>query len=132
LLCIAIGEFAEAILKKLLWILLVLLVPASPVAAAELVMLEQPGCVWCERWHEEIGVAYPKTEEGHRAPIRFVDISKAWPSDLDWLARERLTPTFILVEDGAEVARLRGYPGDIFFWPLLGEMLDKLTPTARM
>jgi len=97
-----------------------------PVAAAELLMLEQPGCVWCKRWNEEIGVAYAKTEEGRQAPLRRIDITEAWPDDLEAVARERLTPTFILVSDGAEVDRLRGYPGEHFFWPLLTAMLDKL------
>ncbi|XYK79561.1 MAG: transcriptional regulator [Labrenzia sp.] len=94
--------------------------------AAELIMVEQPGCSWCMIWNEEIGVAYPKTNEGKRAPLRRVDITDGWPEDLGNVQRERLTPTFILVEDGKEIARLRGYPGEHFFWPLLGDMLDKL------
>lgn len=94
--------------------------------AAELLMLEQPGCVWCARFHREIGEAYPNTEEGRRAPLRRIDITRAWPDDLKHVARERLTPTFILIDNRVEVARLRGYPGDNFFWALLGEMLDRL------
>jgi hypothetical protein len=31
-----------------------------------------------------------------------------------------------VIDNGVEVARLRGYPGDNFFWPLLEEMLAKL------
>jgi len=94
--------------------------------AAELIMVEQPGCAWCARWNDEIGVAYPKTAEGKTAPLRRVDITDGWPDDLAGIQRERLTPTFILVDDGKEVARLRGYPGEHFFWPLLNEMLGKL------
>ncbi|WP_422377932.1 transcriptional regulator [Roseibium sp.] len=102
----------------LLWIL--------PATAAELIMVEQPGCSWCQRWNEEIGVAYPKTEEGKAAPLRRVDITEGWPEDLEGVPRERLTPTFILVSDGKEIDRLRGYPGEHFFWPLLSAMLEKL------
>nr|WP_209017455.1 transcriptional regulator [Roseibium aggregatum] len=94
--------------------------------AAELLMLEQPGCVWCKRWNEEIGVAYPKTEEGRLAPLRRVDITEPWPADLNGIARERMTPTFVLVSEGQEIDRLRGYPGEHFFWPLLTGMLQKL------
>ncbi|WP_269585905.1 transcriptional regulator [Roseibium sp. Sym1] len=107
-------------------VLLAGLISTLPAASAELVMLEQPGCVWCKRWNEEIGVAYAKTEEGRQAPLRRVDITAAWPDDLDGVARERLTPTFILISDGVEVDRLRGYPGEHFFWPLLASMLEKL------
>lgn len=109
---------AVIVMLSLVWML--------PAMAAELIMVEQPGCVWCERWDEEIGVAYPKTEEGRVAPLRRVDITDGWPEDLAGVARERLTPTFILVSDGVEIDRLRGYPGEHFFWPLLSAMLEKL------
>lgn len=107
-------------------VFVVVSMPWKPLKAAELVMLEQPGCAWCEVWNEEIGVAYPKTDEGKIAPLRRVDITDPWPEDLEKVRKEPLTPTFILVEDGVEVARLRGYPGEHFFWPLLGKMLEKL------
>ena len=32
--------------------------------AADLVMVEEPGCPWCARWTAEIGPIYPKTAEG--------------------------------------------------------------------
>ena len=34
-------------------------------------------------------------------------------------------PTVIIVEDGAEVARIEGYPGEDFFWQLLNQALLK-------
>jgi hypothetical protein len=101
-----------------------------PVVAAELIMLERPGCAWCARWNREIAPIYPLTEEGRRAPLRRVDVTAPWPADLGNIEGDFYTPTFIVVEDGTEVARLRGYPGDNFFWPLLGEMLSKLPPEA--
>ena len=89
-------------------------------------MLEQPGCAWCSRWNREIAPAYPKTAQGRLAPLRRVDITKPWPEDLGGISIERLTPTFILIEDGKEVGRMRGYVGEEFFWVLLDEMLAKL------
>lgn len=97
--------------------------------AAQLVMMEQPGCPWCARFNEEIAPAYAKTEEGARAPLRRVDITGPWPQDLAHVAIERFTPTFVLVEDGREVGRIRGYPGDEFFWYLLGDLIAKLDET---
>jgi thioredoxin-related protein len=94
--------------------------------AAELLMLEQPGCVWCAQFDREIAPAWPKTTEGQRAPLRRVDITQDWPSDLEHIARERFTPTFVLVDEGVEIARLRGYVGDEFFWYRIGEMIDLL------
>lgn len=94
--------------------------------AAELVMFEQNGCAWCIRWNNEIGPAYPNTPEGKIAPLRRVNIHEPLPGDLENIRVERFTPTFVLVENGEEIGRMRGYTGDEFFWFLLAEMLEKL------
>jgi hypothetical protein len=99
--------------------------------AAELIMLERPGCGWCARWNREIAPIYPLTDEGQRAPLRRVDVTGPWPADLGQIESDRYTPTFIVVENGVEIARLRGYPGDNFFWPLLNEMLTRLPSPGR-
>ena len=103
-----------------------LLAPLRPGMAAELVMFEQAGCYWCGRFNADIAPAYEKTPEGRKAPLRRVDIHEPMPEDLAGIAVERFTPTFVLVEDGKEIGRMRGYPGDEFFWFLLNEMLEKL------
>ena len=105
--------------------------------AAELIMLEEHGCPWCERWNEEVGVVYHKTPEGKRAPLRRIDIHDPLPVDLRFLVKGGYTPTFVLVENGREIGRIRGYPGEDFFWGLLGQMLKRppkpklLTETAN-
>ena len=108
-------------MKRMLAVLAALMLPLTA-AATELVMVEQPGCVWCARWDAEIAPAYPKTAEGRFAPLRRVDL-RAIPDDLALDRRVRFTPTFLLVDDGRELARIEGYPGADFFWPLLGDML---------
>jgi len=101
---------------------------SAPVSlqAAQLIMLEQNGCHWCKIWNEEIGVAYPKTDEGKLAPLRRVDIHDALPVDLKGLKKANYTPTFVVWHNGREVDRLRGYPGEHFFWPMLQQMLAKI------
>lgn len=108
--------------------LAVTLLPFAPagLGAAELIMLEQPGCPWCARFNAEIAPAWSKTEEGQRAPLRRVDITEPWPEDLAGIPKERFTPTFILLESGREIGRLRGYAGDQFFWYLIGELIEQL------
>lgn len=116
-------------MRRLIYICVTLIAclaaPVRTAVATELVMLEQKGCIYCQRWDAEIGPAYPKTEEGKRAPIRKIDIDEPIPEDLANIRIERFTPTFVLVENGQEIGRIRGYPGDEFFWFLLGELLDK-------
>jgi hypothetical protein len=98
--------------------------------AAELLMLEQPGCVWCAQFDAQIAPAWPKTPEGRLAPLRRVDITRPWPADLEGIAKERFTPTFVLLDDGKEIGRIRGYVGDEFFWFRIGELLA-LLPARR-
>ena len=94
--------------------------------AAELVMFEQSGCVWCETFNREIAPIYPKTAEGQRAPLRRVNIDYPLPPDLSFIDAERLAPLFVLVDKGREVGRIRGYPGEDHFWGLLGVLIKRL------
>ncbi len=99
----------------------------APVAAAAdpvLLMAEENGCFWCARWNKEIGHIYPKTAEGMTAPLQRFDIHGPEP-DVTFAQPVHFTPTFILVNDGAEVARIEGYPGEDFFWGLLGQMFER-------
>lgn len=96
---------------------------ASETEKLELVMVEEEGCMWCERWLREIGPIYPKTEEGKRAPLRRIDISDPLPQDMQVSRRLHYTPTFVLLKDGKEKGRIEGYPGEDFFWGLLAQIL---------
>jgi thioredoxin-related protein len=95
------------------------------VSAAELVLFETEGCEWCEQWHEDIGVIYAKTAEGKFAPLRRVEITHEPPADLKHLRAAAFTPTFVVIDQGREVGRIIGHPGDNFFWPLLTQILKK-------
>ena len=107
--------------------LLLLASPIAPAWAAQLIMVEQAGCHYCQRWHAEIGPIYPKTDEGAFAPLKRMDIRSAPPKGVKFVRRVNFTPTFILVENGTEAARIEGYPGEDFFWGLLDVMLRKHT-----
>lgn len=106
---------------------LFLLATALPLQAAELVMFDDPTCIYCKRWLAEVGPGYPKTEEGQRAPLRRVFIRDQGRAGIQLKTPVTATPTFVLVDDDArEVGRLTGYPGADYFYPLLGEILRKL------
>lgn len=105
----------------------VVCVAAAHVSAAwaemRLVMVEEAGCTWCARWNAEIGPIYPKTDEGAAAPLQRLDIHNAAASGITFDRRLTFTPTFVLIKDAAEVARLEGYPGEDFFWPIVADMI---------
>ena len=94
--------------------------------AAELVMFTRAGCEWCAAFEREIAPVYGKTDEGRRAPLRRVAFDAARPADLTFIEVERLTPLFVLIENGREIGRIRGYPGEDHFWGLLDALIEKL------
>lgn len=105
---------------------------AGEAARAELVMFERDGCPWCLRWHQEVGVGYPKSEEGLRAPLRVLRSIDPTAIGATLKAPVTMAPTFVLVSGGREVGRIVGYPGADFFYGLLDELLKKLDRSAAM
>lgn len=110
---------------KSVFVALALSVPVPTCAETVLWMAEEQGCLWCARWNEEIAHIYPKTEEGRAAPLKRYDIHATRPENVVLERPVHFTPTFILVHDGAEVGRIEGYPGEDFFWGLLGQLLQR-------
>ena len=113
--------------RALATLLLLTTLSYSPLArAAELIMFHDVHCVWCARFDAEIGPIYAKTKEGQRAPLRRVDVAKPVPPELAFIEAERFTPVFVLIDNGREIGRIRGYPGEDHFWGLLGTLLATL------
>lgn len=98
------------------------------VHASELIMFDSPYCTWCSKWEDEIGVIYDLTPESCQAPLRRIDISDDLPDSLIINEEVLYTPTFVLINDNREVARIIGYPGEEFFWAMLHEAIDKQIP----
>ena len=96
------------------------------IAEVRLMMVEQDGCPWCERWKAEIGPIYPKTAEGRIAPLVKVMIHDPLEKGITLNSPPVYTPTFILLNDGQEVGRIEGYQSDEFFWWFMETMIKKL------
>ena len=71
---------------------------------------------------------------GDFAPLIRAQLREGPPDGVLYDRRVNFTPTFILIDEGVELARLEGYPGEHFFWPLLERMLTDHTefPKTRM
>jgi hypothetical protein len=105
-----------------------LLVAAGPADRASagtvhsLVMIEDAGCVYCVRWHAEVGDAYANSAEGRFAPL---DRRRIGDPDIAALRNVRYTPTFVLMRGTVEIGRITGYPGPDPFWELLAGLMAK-------
>lgn len=89
--------------------------------AATLIMVDDPACHYCRRWNKEVGGGYGRTAEGRAAPLKRVGRdSKA----LRGFAPVIYTPTFILVRGDREIGRITGYPGQLYFWEELSQLMS--------
>ena len=123
----SIGESDVRSLARVTSLALGLLTAPAAWAEYALVMVEQPGCAYCAAWDDQIAPAYPNTAEGQFAPLVRADLHMGPPEGIDYARRVNFTPTFILVDDGVEVARMEGYVGEDFFWPMYSALLEKFT-----
>jgi len=114
------------LIKKIVLLIFTLPILSENLTAAELIMVEQQGCYYCEEWKDQLGHIYPKTPEGKYAPLKTFDITEV--DGIKGLERDVIfTPTFILMEKNKELGRLEGYSSEDFFWELLEVILEKET-----
>jgi thioredoxin-related protein len=99
--------------------------------ASELVMFDQAGCIYCQRWERDVGALYDKTDEAKALPLRRVDIQNQKMSGVALASPIRFTPTFVVADNGREVGRITGYSNDNAFWGLLDALAAKLQPSRE-
>jgi thioredoxin-related protein len=112
--------------RSLLWAAVVMLASASPVFAAELVMFDSLSCVYCKKFKREAMPAYTASRAAQVLPLRIVQLNGDEPG-FQLKKPVRSTPTFVIVERGAEVERFTGYGGREDFL----EMMDTMTEAYR-
>lgn len=97
--------------------------PANAAPQLQLMMITKPGCVYCRQWRRDIGPGYSANPLGRQLALFETDIDGPYPDGLALARRPYVTPTFILLRDGAEMGRMEGYVGRDKFWPMLGQMV---------
>lgn len=131
----ALRLLARAVPAAGLGALLAALVPAllgaAPAVAGELVMFERKGCVYCAKFDRDVAPLYGRTDEGHVAPLRRVDLGDGVPGDIALSAPVRFAPTFVVLDEGREIGRITGYASDEAFWGLLGALTARIAPGSR-
>lgn len=117
----ALAVWRAAVVGAVLW-----MVSATAQASdTRLLMFESPACPWCAAWEAEVGPGYPLSPEGAVAPLERVRFGTL-PEGVSLVAPPRVTPTFVLIHDGAEIGRIEGYPGADFFWAMLDRLIGRL------
>lgn len=96
------------------------------VQAAELLMFEHVGCVVCKKFKKEMLPKYKKSKYAELMPIRSIVADDPDPykgiTELNGFPFIH-SPTFVLVHDGKELARVRGFGGEKLFWQQMQNLL---------
>lgn len=95
----------------------------TSVAAAELVVYDAKDCVISKRFHREVAGDYGVSKGSRVFPMRQVDINEG-DAGIVLEQAVTLTPTFVFVDEGREIARVTGYPGRELFLRIVDEAAD--------
>jgi len=118
--------FASLFRPLLLGIVLMLAaLPHSAIAGTRLVMVTSDHCPFCQAWERDVGVVYDKSPYAPSLPLTRVDIGAEMPAGVALQAPVIGTPTFLIIRDGREIDRQRGYDdAEMFWWWLSGHAAD--------
>ena len=102
--------------------------PAHELAPAasglEIVVLEAPGCVYCDVFRTQDKAAYEASARARTAPLRFLDLNDEAADQLQLTGGPvDVVPTFVGMKDRQEVARNVGYVGLENFMRVLSSIL---------
>ena len=91
------------------------------IASTRLVMVTSDHCPFCQVWERDVGVLYDKSPYVLSLPLTRVDIGSAMPEGVILQSPVLGTPTFLIIQNGQEIDRQRGYDDEEMFWWWLSE-----------
>lgn len=97
-----------------------------------LVVYEIDGCAACEQFHTEALQDYWSSATSSTLPLTIVDLNALGTAGQALRSPIRTVPTFIVMRDGIEIARLTGYPGKQAFEAGIAQVLADDAPTASI
>ena len=94
-------------------------------AAAQLIMVTSEHCPYCQAWERDVGAVYSKSPYAAKLPLSRVGIGSKMPENVAIKKPVVGTPTFLIILNGQEIDRQRGYvDAEMFFWWLSGHVVD--------
>jgi len=106
---------------------------AQAAPATELVMFDSKSCHVCKQFHREAAPQYNASKGARIFPLRMIDIDDG-KVDIILERPVTMTPTFVFVHEGREIARIVGFPGTKYFYQMVdgaAEEMAKLQAEAQ-
>jgi thioredoxin-related protein len=99
--------------------------PITNSSGLEIVVMEAPGCIYCDVFRRDILPSYQASEHGRLVPVRFVDINDdAAANALALDTPINIVPTFLVIKNNKEVGRIPGYTGPEDFFHSINFLLS--------
>lgn len=98
--------------------------PLPNASNLELIVMEAPGCTYCDIFRRDVLPSYQASERAKDVPIRFLDINDASPEELGLDSAIEIVPTFVVLKDHKEVGRIPGYVGPEFFFHSINHLIS--------
>lgn len=112
------------ILNRFLAALFFIAITHNAAAAARLIMVTSEHCPYCQAWERDVGVVYDKSPYAAKLPLSRVGIASEMPENVAINKPIVGTPTFLIIRNGQEIDRQRGYDdAEMFFWWLSEHMV---------
>ena len=118
-------------MKKLIAGLLLIILTATPVQSAELLMFSSKTCGYCIAFLKEVWPEYVKSPKQNILPLKLVDFDGSIPYwftnalDSNKIDGIRATPTFVIFNNGEEIGRMEGYPGKESFLTNINRYIEQ-------
>ena len=112
------------IINRFLVALFFIAITHNEAAAARLIMVTSEHCPYCQAWERDVGAVYDKSPYAAKLPLSRVEIGSEMPESVAIKKPIVGTPTFLIILNGQEVDRQRGYvDAEMFFWWLSEHMV---------
>ena len=84
-------------------------------ADTRLIMVTSEHCPYCRAWERDVGAVFNKSPYAAKLPLTRVEIGSKMPNNVVIKKPIIGTPTFLIIRNGQEIDRHRGYQDEEIF-----------------
>lgn len=97
---------------------------ALPASDLELVVVEAPGCLYCQLFRRDVAPAYVTSARAKTVPMRFVDLNALGNEGVLLASPIDSVPTVLLLKRSKEAGRIPGYTGPENFFHSVNYLIE--------
>lgn len=92
----------------------------------QLIVMEAPGCIYCDLFRRDVLPAYQKSPRAKILPVRFIDVNNLDDAKLKVSSPVEIVPTFVVMRDDQEIGRIPGYVGPEIFYQSINHLISSI------